>query len=325
MISLKKTLTWVLLITGCLLFLVLLLGLIQQRITTRYTEVIDRGEKIVFRFNSLRDHLTGSLLEKKWDRFRDATMEIEAINKDLVNLLDHPFIPPSYKLTLIDRVDIQSIALLARKLATDENKTGLALQLHDRLRIMADQLFRLDRILVSQMNDKLVQFQKMAIGALTLITGAIGLLLIILYRKGLRPLLVISEQIRESAPGSLIQPVEGSCREVRELTDQLNQLVVAADREEVPRAKPVFMAHTINSVSNLLNGIINYSQLLLDECRSQGADAEHTAMLEKILDHSDHISSLLAQDGSTSLEEPRQQHDTNDQFTINSNLAAQQH
>ena len=304
MISLKKTLTGVLLITGCLLFLVLLLGLLQKKMTVRYNEVIDRGENIVFRFNSLRDHLTVSLLEEKWDRFREAPVEIEAINKDLLKLVDHPFVPASYKLTLIDKVDIQGIALLARKLAADRDKSGLALQLHDRLRTLADQLSRLDRLLVGQMNDKLIQFQKMAIGALTLITGAIGLLLIALYRKGLRPLLIISGQIKESKPGSTIEAVDGSCQEIHELTGHLNQLVRAADRQEIPPPRPMFMAHTINSISNLLNGIINYSQLLLDECRHEGADTGHTAMLEKILTHSDRISSLLHQENNDRMEAP---------------------
>ena len=326
MISLKKTLTSVLLMTGCLLFLVLLLSVRQQEMTERYTEIIDQGEKIIFRFNSLRDHLTVSLLEKKWDRFRGAAVEIEEINKDLVKLLDHPFIPASYKLTLIDKVDIQSIALLARKLVTDQDKSVLALKLHDRMRTMADQLFRLDRVLASQMNDKLIEFQKMAIGALTLITGAISLLLIVLYRKGLRPLLIISEQIRENESGRTLVPVAGACREIHELTSQMNQLVLNVDNQEPPKPRPVFMAHTVNSISNLLNGIINYSQILLDECRGRGEDPVHTDMLAKILTHSDQISRLLHDDNNNTdrLDVAGEPQSADAAFEVNNHLTAQQ-
>ena len=289
--SLKRLLSLTVAITGALLVIVLVLALSQQRITTGYGEVLAKGGTIVFRFNSLRDHLINAMLEKKWESFRQAGDELEAINRELLTLLDHPYVPAGYKVSLADRVDIQRIALLAREIASDSDREKKSVQLAQALREMADQLIRLDRVLIGQMNERLIQFQKMAIGALTLICGMIGFLLTVLYRRGFSPLLSLVERLREGEDMQAIDAPRGSCVEFR----QLVELIKKKSRSHPPslKARRLFRARTINAVSNLLNGIINYAQILIDECQAREGSDAHRTMLRKIVTHSEEIARLV--------------------------------
>ena len=62
MISLRKTLFTVFYAVAALLTLVVVLGLLQYRFTHEYDTIIYQGEKILFRFDTLREHLTRSML-----------------------------------------------------------------------------------------------------------------------------------------------------------------------------------------------------------------------------------------------------------------------
>jgi len=292
MLSLKKLLSLTVAVTTTLLVIVLLVAFFQRRITSSYGEVLEQGGAIVFRFNSLRDHLIEAMLEEKWDSFGKAGEELEAINRDLLKLLDHPYVPAGFKVSLADRVDIQGIALLVRKIGSDPEKKALSVQLAASLRIMADQLFRLDRVLVGQMNERLIQFQKMAIGALTLITGMTGLLLVVLYRRGFRPLLILINRLEKGTDANHISSPAGACREFGVLVRLIRGQAGTA-RDNGPRSALFPAARTINQISNLLNGIINYAQLLLDECQLRGGTDEQKTMLRKIVAHSEEISRLV--------------------------------
>src|SRR5210317_1632354 len=58
MISLRKVLFSVFGAVAALLAIVVILGLLQYRFTREYDSIIYQGEKILFRFHSLREHLT---------------------------------------------------------------------------------------------------------------------------------------------------------------------------------------------------------------------------------------------------------------------------
>ena len=112
MVSLRKILFTIFCTVAGLLTLVIVLGLLQYRFTHEYDTIIYQGEKILFRFDTLREHLTRSMLSGNVQNIQDATTKIDALNADLTRLLENPLVPGEYKLALINQVDIPRIAAL---------------------------------------------------------------------------------------------------------------------------------------------------------------------------------------------------------------------
>lgn len=294
MISVRKLLFSVFCGILALLIFVGILGLMQFRLTDDYNRVIEQGGKILFRFNMVREHITQAMLEKNWQNLETGTKGIETLNSDLTNLLDNSLIPKEYKIAIINQVDLPGIVLLNRRLLTEPDKKQLSFELHGQLRIMSDQLMRFDRVLAAEMKAQLVRFQNVAIGVLTVIVAAISMLLLFLYQKGFAPLISLSKQLRTQDDMTYLQPDPKACREVRELTDQVNTMLKAShavrnDGEKNNELSP----EKFNDFNNQLNGIINYAQLLIDEEQQGVTDAKNVTILEKILSSGEVMTSIL--------------------------------
>ncbi|MHB8811202.1 MAG: hypothetical protein ACYC9M_14500 [Desulfobulbaceae bacterium] len=296
MLSLRKILYTVFCAVGALLALVVVLGLLQYRFTHEYDTIIYQGEKILFRFDTLRELLTRSMLAGTSTDVEDVAGKIDALNVDLNRLLENPLVPGEYKLALINQVDLPGMALLARKVAQEPGDSKTVLQLHDQLRSLADNLMQFDRVLTSQMKTRLIRFQGLAIGALTLIIASVSLLVLFLYQKALMPLITLDQYLQQTNLSDPLPVDANACREIAELTEKINELILegvyVASRSEDGRGRFSFSPQELNNLSNALNGIMNYTQLLLDESE-KNQDEELLKLLLKIRDASEKMGSIV--------------------------------
>ena len=296
MVSLRKILFSVFCAVGALLALVVVLGLLQYRFTHEYDTIIYQGEKILFRFDTLRELLTRSMLSGTTADVEDVAGKIDALNVDLNRLLENPLVPGEYKLALINQVDLPGMALLVRKVGQESKDIKTVLQLHDQLRSLADNLMQFDRVLTSQMKTRLIRFQGLAIGALTLIIASVSLLVLFLYQKALMPLITLDQFLQQTNLHDPLPVDANACREIAELTERINELILegvyAASRSEDGRGRFSFSPQELNNLSNALNGIMNYTQLLLDESE-KNQDEELLKLLLKIRDASEKMGSIV--------------------------------
>lgn len=296
MISLRKILFTVFCAVAALLTMVVFLGLLQYRFTHDYDTIIYQGEKILFRFDTLRELLTRSMLAGTTADVEDVAGKIDAMNVELNRLLENPLVPGEYKLALINQVDLPGMALLARKVAQDPEDSKTVLQLHDQLRSLADNLMQFHRVLTGQMKTRLIRFQGLAIGALTLIIASVSLLVLFLYQKALMPLLSLGKSLQQTSLREPLPVDAKACREIAELTEKINELILegayAASRSEDGRGRFSFSPQELNSLSNSLNGIMNYTQLVIDECE-KNQEEEHLEILLKIRDSSEKMGSIV--------------------------------
>jgi len=296
MVSLRKILFSVFCAVAALLTLVVILGLMQYRFTHEYDAIIYQGEKILFRFDTLREHLTRSMLAGTKSDVDDTAGKVDALNADLTRMLENSLVPGEYKLALINQVDLPGIALLARNIAENPADTKTALQLHDQLRILSDNLMQFDRVLTGQMKTRLIRFQGLAIGALTLIIGSVSLLILFLYQKAMMPLISLVQSLEQPNLRDPLPVDPKACREIAELTEQINQMILnaayAAEGEEDGRGRFSFSPQELNRLSNALNGIMNYTQLLIDE-GGKNLDEEIQELLFKVRESSEKMGSIL--------------------------------
>lgn len=296
MISLRKILFTVFWAVAALLTLVVVLGLLQYRFTHEYDTIIYQGEKILFRFDTLREHLTRSMLSGNLQNMQDTTGKIDALNTDLTRLLENPLVPGEYKLALINQVNIPGIAVLTTKVIENPEDPKVALQLHDQLRVLADNLMQFDRVLTGQMKTRLIRFQGLAIGALTFIIAGVSLLVLFLYQKALVPLIALAQHLQQPNVRDPLPIAPKSCQEIAELTEHINSMIIegayTASRSDESGGRFSLSPQELNKLSNHLTGIINYTQLLLDEGQQNG-DEESLEMLLKVRENGERIGSIV--------------------------------
>lgn len=296
MVSLRKILFTVFFAVAALLTLVVVLGLLQYRFTHEYDTIIYQGEKILFRFDTLREQLTRSMLSGNVQNVKEATAKISALNADITRLLENSLVPSEYKLALINQVDVPGIAVLANEVVENPEDPKIAVHLHDQLRILSDNLAQFDRVVTGQMRTRLVRFQGLAIGALTFIIASVSLLILFLYQKALVPLMTLAQQLQQPNLRDPIPVDQKSCREIADLTEHINKMIIegayAASRNEDSSGRFSLSPQELNKLSNHITGIINYTQLLLDDGGVEG-DEESLEILVKVRENGERMGDIL--------------------------------
>lgn len=296
MLSLRKILFGVFLAVAGLLALVVLLGLLQYRFTREYNTIIYQGDKLLFRFGTLREHLTRKMIAGAVTDADVTAGKVDALNVDLSRFLENRLVPGEYKLALINQVDLAGLSMLARKVSENPDDKEAALNLHGQLRVLSENLMQFDRVLGGQMKSRLVRFQGLAIGALTFIIAGVSLLILFLYQKALLPLISLARYLENPDPENPVKEEGNSCREIVELTRQVNLMVAESAYVALHGGRNkgnfTFSPKELNSLSNNLTGIINYTQLLIDDFEEQGDD-QGVELMGKVCESGEQMSLIL--------------------------------
>lgn len=295
--SLKKMSYLAFMGVSALLVFVIILGVRQYQLTERYNKIITQSEQMIFQFSTIREQITTSLIEKNWGKIVSAADQLKNLNSALARLQENTLIPGEYRLDMAKQVDLSGLALSAKDILSSSDKVAHSLSLQHKMRTLAEYLMQFDRIIVSQMRAKVVQFQTVMIGALGAVICLISFSLLILYKKTMIPLLRLAEQTED--PDVLVNGFSYSnnaCAEVALLTDSVNNLLKRnndiSEAEGKNRSHNERLSTIINESTNLSNGITNYAQLLADSYREVEIGAEETKILQNIIDAAARIALL---------------------------------
>lgn len=280
-----------------LLVFVVILGVRQYQLTAAYNNIIKQSEETIFQFSTIREQITTSLIERDWENIVTAADQFKKLNSSLVRLQENTLIPGEYRLDMAKQVDLSGLAISSKKIITSSDKIAHSLLLQDQMRVLAEYLLQFDRIIVSQMRSKVVQFQTVMIGALGTVICLISFSLILLYKKTVLPLLRLYVQTEDPeilANGFNID--NDACTEIALFTDSVNGLFMKTHTYPEPydRSQPLNeqLSNIINESTNLANGIINYAQLLADSYREVEMGKEETMILKSIIEAAERIAVL---------------------------------
>ncbi len=205
-------------------------------------------------------------------------------------MLDNHLIPSQYKLSFLQDLDLELVVINLKNLAEKPDNEDLVIEIISQLRQINKQFLQFDRIIISEMRNKVMQYQKRALILMGLIISLTCFTLIILYQKSVKPLLDLTSRIEETQVNDefiALTEEKNSSMEIQALTTSLNQLLHLRQENN-----PSSLTHNqreeefsaiINEVTNGLNGIINYSQLLADYCEAEEIADEQKEILYKII------------------------------------------
>lgn len=288
--SLRKLVWLAYIVVGVLLAIILLLGANQYLLSGRYSQIIEQSERAIFQFATIREAVTESLIDRRWDRLESTVPEIEKLNSEISRLQENPLIPNELKLAMVEKVDLAGIIISVRRLGSGTEDQAESKRLQEQMRSIGDHLLQYDRIIVSQSRGRLLNFQLVIIGAMGLIISLASFSLNRLYKNTVMPLLQISNQLQSD--GHLTEDIPCGpevCREVADIIGKLKNIengLLAGDQKSDGAGRALelsLIAETVNETTNQLNGIINYAQLLADE-ESRDLSSEESELLQKIID-----------------------------------------
>jgi len=282
---------------AALLVVVIILGVRQYQLSERYNTIITQSEKMIFQFSTIREQITTSLIEKDWNKLVNTTEQLNELNSTVARLQENTLIPGEYRLDMARQIDLSGLAISAKEILSTNDKLAHSLILQNEMRTLAEYLLQFDRIIVSQMRAKLIQFQTVMIGALGAVICLISFSLLTLYKNGMTPLLQLSSQTDD--PDIHINGLHYSketSTEVAAFVDSINTLLKqgttgpenAHNGEEFREE----LAGLINENTNLSNGIINYAQLLKDSYREVEMGGEESKILQNIIEAAERIAEL---------------------------------
>ncbi len=295
--SLKKASYAAFIGVAALLALVVILCIRQYQLTANYNATIIQSEEILFQFTTVREQITASLIERNWEKIVNVADQLKKLNSALVRLQENTLIPGEYRLDMAKQVDLSGLSILSKEILSSSDKIADSLRLQRKMRTLGDYLMQFDRIIVSQMRAKVVQFQTVMIGILGTVIVLISFSLIFLYKKTMLPLLRLT--VQAEAPEILVNGFsydDDTCTEIALLTDSINDVLMKSNKN--PGSEKNFLFHNeelstiINEITNLSNGIINYTQLLSDSYREVEMGPEETKILQNIINAAERIAQL---------------------------------
>ncbi len=276
--------------TAILLGILVLTGFLQNNLMNNYNTIVKESEGTIFLYATIREQATEGLLFRDPTSLSGAAKEFENLYTRHTSMLENHLIPSQYKLSFLQDIDLEQVVINLKNLAEKPDNNDLIVKTISQLRQINKQFLQFDRIIISEMRNRIMQYQKRALILMGLIIALTCFTLVILYQKSIRPILNLTGQVEKTVAGgefSTIVEEKNSSVEVQALISSINQLIHLHLEH-----KPSSLTHNqreeefsaiINEVTNGLNGIINYSQLLADYCEAESIGDEQKEILHKII------------------------------------------
>ncbi|MBU1140071.1 MAG: hypothetical protein KKA76_13915, partial [Proteobacteria bacterium] len=249
---------------------------------------------------TIREQATEGILSRDSAQLTGAAKEFEQLNGRYTSMLDNHLIPSQYKLSFLRELDLEKVVIDLRNLAENPANDDLILKTISQLRQINKQFLQFDRIVVNEMRNRVMQYQKRGLVLMGLIIFLTCSTLVTLYLKSVKPLIDLAAQAEKSLPDGKplqLEDEKKSSVEVRTLVTSVNQLLqkpkeASASNLTHHRREAEFSA-IVNEVTNRLNGIINYSQLLADYCETENVADEQRQILYKIIENGEKSAEIL--------------------------------
>lgn len=276
-------------IIGMSLLLVIVLGVRQYRLNDQYTEISSLSERTLFGFSTIRDQVTEMMISGSFEELKTIIPDIEQLNTLVSKLYDYKMIPAQYKLAMADTIDLSGLVIGLRRLEVAESEKTAGLELQREMRRIGENLIKVDRIITGHIRNSVISFQLTVIGTMGILISCASFVLIVLYKKGVSPLLELS---RQAAAGAVEEDQYFQCppeagRELQVLVESVNTMLASRQSPEQSGDAPgeadhELLSQTVNETTNSLNAVINYAELLL-ESGTDELSAEQREMVDRIV------------------------------------------
>lgn len=272
-------------ILGCLL----VFGIRQYQLQSRIDIVISQSEKMLFQFSSIREHIIESVVINKYDQLDIIIKDVEQLHQNITDIINNKYIPNEYKLSFLNRIDLQGLILLIRQSSLSHPDNNRIQQLNRECRVMNERMIMFDRVIVDFAKSSIIAFQSIIIGSLAIFVFLIVVVLVMLHKYIAIPLLDLVSQVTLVANSKKNDVVLDNRRisiDVYNLCTAFNNLLLTRliDSAEIARYNRLYLS--MINISNAINNSSTRSELFNNIYKSLLLNDDYYFILIHIYDDS---------------------------------------
>jgi len=303
-------------ITGTVLvflFIVCSLGIRQYLLYNQCQQAVAASDRLLFQFTTIKGHLDESLILMEDVNLHTLDNELQNLEKDAVGLSRNILVPERLKATLFSRVDLVGLEVQLRAIQDQRpDKKNETVELVRALNALNINLQQFRFHLSDYTQTILLGLHKIIGGSLGLIVALTCSLLFMLNRHLAAPVLNLCrltdhlgtrggegarecslEELTTRISGRLAAPVGSD--PVRERTGGGTPDTLQREALRYRYGAAGYISSEITSESiNIINGVINYTQTLIDIDEQGGSRQQCAGLYRSLLKEEKKIADLVA-------------------------------
>ncbi len=301
-ISLKRVFSLFTFATIGLLVLVILLAGKQYLLYRQCDKLVDSSQHLLFQFTGIKEHINETLLQDKTLNNAEIIKEIQTLDSDLTLILEDVLIPEEFKLTFISQVDLVNLTVTLRNIQNDDKATGseYPAKLTTQLRQIHSKLTAFNQLITRYTQKQLLGLHRALVGLLAIIIAMVSIMLMVINQYITSPIIhycraIFPEEKDTISLFTLHKSIENMA------TQQPQEKSVQPNKKNIAELSRLYRNSSIgnmfggisNELTNRSNGIINYTQALLDLSDDLQLDHDTKTLLQKLFIEEKKMAELL--------------------------------
>ena len=293
--------------TLCLLMVVIFLAGKQYFLYRHCEQLVHSSQTLLFQFTGMKEHINETLLSQKSLNTAELIKEIQGLDKEMSLVLGDILIPEEFKLAFISQVDLVNVTVSLRSIqnSPDTPTAAQLASLSKQLRSINTKLTGFHQLITRYTQTQLLGLQRALVGMLALVVATVSIMLLVVNKYITTPIIhycrtlfpkISSSDISLFTLHSTIETL--ASQQLPEKTRNAGEMVPEWPVKELSRLyRYSSIGHLLGGLSHELtnrsNGVINYTQAILDLSEDSQMDNDTKDLLRKLFAEEKKMSQLL--------------------------------
>jgi len=299
-ISLKHIFSLFTFATIGLLLVVILFAAKQYLLYQQCDNLVNSSQHLLFQFTGIKEHINETLLQNRTLNNSELIKEIQNLDDNLNRILEDVLIPEEFKLNFISQFDLVNITVTLRAIqnSRDSDNSQLA-KLTTQLRTIHAKLTAFNQLITRYTQKQLLGLHRALVGLLAMVIAMVSVMLLVINQYITSPIIQYCRTLfpREKDSISLFT-LHKTIESLASRPSTQSILVNKENRSEMSRLyRNSSIGNLLGGISNELtnrsNGIINYTQAILDLSEELQLDHDSRVLLRKLFMEEKKMADLL--------------------------------
>lgn len=276
--------------TISLLLVVIIFSGKQYLLYQQCDKLVDSSQHLLFQFTGIKEHINETLLHSESLKSAELITEIGNLDNDLNLILKDVLIPEEFKLNFISQVDLVNITVTLRSIQNSNTSptTEQLTKLTTQLRNIHSKLSAFHQLITRYTQKQLQGLHRALVGLLAIIISLVSIMLLVLNKYITSPIMRYCRTL--SPEGTDAISLFTLHKTIENMADQPLKQTVLPNGENVTELAHLYRNSSIgnllgglsNELTNRSNGIINYTQAILDLSNDLQLDPDSKVLLQKL-------------------------------------------
>ncbi len=300
-ISLNRIFSLFTFITIALLLLIIFFAGKQYLVYRHCGQMLESSQHLLFQFTGIKNHINDTLLQNKSFNSRHLIQEIQGLDDGLNRILDDILIPEEYKLNFLNQFDLVDLTVTLRSIddSAVSHEANQLTKLTAQLQNIHSKLSVFHQLLSRYTQKQLLGLHKALVGLLAMTIALVSIMLLVINQYITSPIIhycknLFPEEKDSISLFSLHKTIEALATQPVSESLKPNK----ADEKEFAilyRNSSIgnLLSGLSNELTNRSNGIINYTQAILDLNEDLQTESDSKQLLQKLFTEEKKMAELL--------------------------------